>query len=398
MKLVLVADSFPPLRTSGAVQLRDLAREFARQGHFLTVLLPGHDLVHPWVIDNIDGVQVVRLRTPRTKDISYVRRALGEWLMPYAMRRNLRKSPLAREQWDGVIWYSPSIFHAPMVSSLKQQSLCKAYLIIRDIFPEWAADIGLMRRGYVYRAFKHIAQQQYDVADIIGVQTDGNLAYFYDWRQKLAGRQLEVLQNWLDKPVKTRCRIRIDDTPLAGRKIAVYAGNMGVAQGMDCVLDLADRMRARTDIGFLFVGRGSEVARMRGRAINGGLDNVFFYDEIDPNEITDLYSQCEVGIIALHARHKSHNIPGKFLTYIQSGLPVFAIVNEGNDLAHMIRQECVGEACETHAINQLEQQFLTLIENVEEDHLLSDRCARLFERQFSVAQTVRQLISALSRS
>ena len=63
----------------------------------------------------------------------------------------------------------------------------------------------------------------------------------------------------------------------------------------------------------------------------------------------------------------------------------------------MIRQECVGEVCETYRIDELEQRFLTLIKSVERDNLLPDRCVHLFERQFSVSQTVRQLINALSQ-
>jgi hypothetical protein len=46
MRIALIADTFPPLRTSGAVQLRDLSREFARQGHALTVMLPTAGLSH----------------------------------------------------------------------------------------------------------------------------------------------------------------------------------------------------------------------------------------------------------------------------------------------------------------------------------------------------------------
>ena len=217
MRIALIADTFPPLRTSGAVQLRDLSREFARQGHQLTVLLPASDLDRDWELQNADGVEVLRLRAPRTKDIGYVRRTLGELLMPFAMLRNLRKSPLARQKWDGVVWYAPSIFHGPLARALKRASGCKGYLIIRDIFPEWAVDMGLMGRGLPYQFFDAVARYQYSVADVIGVQTPGNLAYFEKWRQQ-PGRTLEVLQNWLGEPAKKPCAIRVDATLLAGAR------------------------------------------------------------------------------------------------------------------------------------------------------------------------------------
>ncbi|OQS42519.1 glycosyltransferase family 4 protein [Chromobacterium haemolyticum] len=395
MKIALIADTFPPLRNSGAVQLRDLSREFVRQGHALTVLLPCSDQTAPWLLEELNGVQVLRLRAPKTKDISYVRRTLGELAMPFAMLRQLRKSPLARESWEGVVWYAPSIFHAPLVSALKKSTKCKGYLIIRDIFPEWAVDMGLMGRGLLYRFFNAVARYQYSIADVIGVQTPGNRMYFEQWQTR-PGRQLEVLQNWLDKPADVRCSIQICETALAGRKVLVYAGNMGVAQGMDILLELADKLRNRQDIGFLFVGRGSDAGRLKQTAFAMGLENVLFFDEIHPDEIPDLYAQCSAGIVALDRRHKSHNIPGKFLTYMQNGLPVLANVNSGNDIAHLIREEQVGQVCESNQVDELLQLTGKLMSQIEVDSTLSDRCNRLFLRDFSVERAVQQIVEALS--
>jgi glycosyltransferase involved in cell wall biosynthesis len=394
LRVALIADTFPPLRTSGAVQLRDLSREFIRQGHDLTVLLPCAEMSEPWQLEDMDGVRVLRLKAPRTKDIDYVRRTLGEFLMPFAMRRNLRSSPLATERWDGVVWYAPSIFHAPLANSLKKASACKGYLIVRDIFPEWAVDMGLMGRGLPYRVFDAVARYQYSVADVIGVQTPGNRTYFDAW-QRSPGRKLEVLQNWLDRPADMPCSIRVNQTSLAGRKVFVYAGNMGVAQGMDILLDLAEQLHDRADVGFLFVGRGSDAQRLKRAAHARKLTNVEFFDEIHPDEIPDLYSQCSVGIVALDPRHKSHNIPGKFLTYMQSGLPVLANINAGNDLAALIRNEQVGQVCESNQIDELTSWAQALLRQVDSDELLPQRCRELFVREFSAEQAVRQIVTAL---
>lgn len=395
MKLVLIADTFPPLRTSGAVQLRDLAREIVRQGHELTVLLPDATLDEPWALENYDGAQVLRLKAPQTKDINYLQRTIGEWMMPHSMWRNLKRSPLARQHWEAVLWYSPSIFHGPLVRSLKRQSGCKGYLIIRDIFPEWAVDLGILRPGLAYGFFKWIAQRQYDVADIIGVQTPGNLSYFEQWQAAGNDRSLQVLQNWLGRPANAQCPIRIEETPLAGRKILVYAGNMGIAQGMDILLDLAERLKARDDIGFLLVGRGNNQSVLKKSAAERHLNNVLFFDEIDPDEIPDLYAQCHAGIVALAHRHKSHNIPGKFLTYMQNGIPVLANINPGNDLAALIRREDVGEVCETNNLDELEQCCIALVNRLDTDPKLPEHCLNLFEGQFAVSQTVDQLVSSL---
>lgn len=358
------------------------------------MLLPAPDIDRPWVAEEMDGVQVLRLRAPRTKDIGYVRRTIGEFLMPFFMRRNFLKSPFAKTKWDGVVWYAPSIFHGPLAWFLKKSSNCRSYLIIRDIFPEWAVDMGLMGKGLPYLFFKAVARYQYSVADVIGVQTSGNAEYFSSWKER-PGNRLEVLQNWLSDAPDRGCPINIGQTPLNGRKIFVYAGNMGVAQGMDILLDLADRLRERSDIGFLFVGRGSESTRLSNSAKARGLENTFFHDEIFPDEIPGLYAQCHAGIVALDRRHKSHNIPGKFLTYMQSGLPVLAVINPGNDLAQMIRQENVGVVNEDGDLNSLERQTLELISRLAVEHNIKDSCRNLYRRLFSPATAVEQIVSAL---
>jgi glycosyltransferase involved in cell wall biosynthesis len=397
MRIVLIADAFPPMRTSGAVQMRDLAQEFLRQGYRPTVLVPAPGLGKPWVHEEVDGVEVLRLDSPRTKDVGYARRAFGELLMPFAMLKNLRRSPLADVRWDGVVWYSPSIFLGAVAHVLKRQSGCPSYLIVRDIFPEWAVDMGLMGRGLPYRFFKLVERYQYSVADTIGVQTRANLPYFGRWAER-STRSVEVLQNWLADAPDVGCSIRVGQSTLAGRRIFVYAGNMGVAQGMDILLDLAERLRERADIGFLFVGRGSESARLREEAAQRGLGNIVFHDEVDPTEIAGLYAQCHVGIVALDPRHKTHNIPGKFLSYMQAGLPVLANINEGNDLVALIERERIGKACCNHNIDTLEALARQLADEIAVDANFSERCRALAARMFSPTAVVSQVLAAFARA
>ena len=400
MRIALIADTFPPLRTSGAVQLRDLSREFVRQGHALTVMLPTAGLSTPWSLEDFDGVQVLRLRAPKTKDINYLSRTINEFLMPFDMLRNLRKSPLAKECWNGVVWYAPSIFHGPLAHALKKASACRGYLIIRDIFPEWAADMGLMSRGLPYKLFRAVANYQYSVADVIGIQTQGNQSYFAD----RPNTRIEVLQNWLTDAKNVGCSIDVLSGALAGRTIFVYAGNMGAAQGMDVLLDVAERLRSRTDIGFVFVGRGSDAKRLRADADIRGLDNMAFFDEIDPDEIPGLYTQCHIGIVALDPRHKTHNIPGKFLSYLQAGLPVLASINPGNDLVGMIESEGVGRVCTDHSVDTLQRLTLELVDEMAAargtqstgNADVSKRCKALAARLFSPETAVRQIVAALA--
>ena len=121
-RIVLIGDSFPPLQNSCAIQLRDLSREFCRQGYDLTVMVPSPDLENFCLIEQVDGVRVVYLKSPQIKGINFFRRSINEFLLPFYMYQNLMRSTLAKEKWDCVVWYSPSIFHGPLVKKLKKFS------------------------------------------------------------------------------------------------------------------------------------------------------------------------------------------------------------------------------------------------------------------------------------
>jgi glycosyltransferase involved in cell wall biosynthesis len=186
-------------------------------------------------------------------------------------------------------------------------------------------------------------------------------------------------------------------TPLAGRVLFVYAGNMGVAQGMPVLMDLAEAMLHDERAGFVFVGRGHGYAALVLDAARRGLSNVWFHDEIDPDEVPGLLAQCHVGLVALDRRHQSHNIPGKFLSYMHAGMPVLASVNPGNDLVSLIEERGVGEAVCSHDIADLvpaAQRLVALIQSKDAPELAS-RSRALAEVLFSSQVAAEQVVAGL---
>lgn len=391
LQIALISTDYPPLRTSTAVLVRDLAEQFAALGHRIVVFAPSPSK-QPWEIENANGVEVLRLAAPPTRLESNVRRAIAEMWLPFALLRNLRKSPLAATQWDLVVWFSPPIFYRPLISALRRISGGRArkYMILRDIFPEWAVDLGILKEGPVYFVLKAISVLHYAIADAIGVQSESNLSYLPKWI-RASRRRTEVLQNWMAVTPNIGCSISVEKTSLAGRKIFVYTGNMGVAQGMDIFIDLVESLRHRQDIGFLFVGRGTEYANLVADCTARSLDNILFFGEIDSLEIPGLLAQCHVGLVALHPDHKTHNIPGKFVSYARYGLPVLARVSVGTDLAKLIEEEDVGRAYTGNSVSELKRLAEELADNDALRNSMSARGAQLGSRLFSPEAAARQI-------
>ncbi|MBK5206267.1 MAG: hypothetical protein JJD98_12930 [Polaromonas sp.] len=135
---------------------------------------------------------------------------------------------------------------------------------------------------------------------------------------------------------------------------------------------------------------------MRTDAAERGLDNVAFFDEIDPSEIPGLYAQCHAGVVALDPRHKTHNIPGKFLSYMQAGLPVLASINPGNDLADVINHERVGKVSTDASVDTLRVLAEQLVDEMKTDVEIQARCKSLSARLFSPEAAVKQIVQALA--
>lgn len=394
MRIAIIADVFPPMRSSGAVQLRDLSREMVKQGHEVTIMIPDPSISKRWSLEMLDGVEVLRLRSFRTRDTNYLRRTFAELAMPYAMRFNLKRSPLASRRFDGVVWYSPTIFLGPLVKWVKKKNQCRAYLIIRDIFPEWAVDMGLMRKGPAYHFFRKIAEYQYSIADVIGVQTPGNIAFF---EQPTITARVEILHNWLSETTTQLCSIDISNTSLVGRRVAVYAGNMGVAQGMSQIMEVVKSLKSDNQIGFVFVGRGTDAELLKKEAIEKGLDNVLFFDEIDPDEIPGLYAQCDIGLVVLHPKHRTHNIPGKFISYMHSGLPTFAVVNKRNDIIELIEKNGVGWAYADEPTEVLAKRLRSSLQAVTQSDNIRLKCKNLALALFGSESAVKQVADGLEK-
>lgn len=394
MNLILIADIYAPATLSAAQQLRDFAEGMAaRPDDTVVVLVPAIDAKLP-AYEAIGNLHLIRADCLKTKDVGYLRRVLAELLLPIFLYRALRKSPLAKLPLQGIVWYSPSIFLGPLVHWLKRQNRCRSYLILRDLFPDWAVDAGIMRKGLAYRVLKRVEAYQYRRADVIGVQTPANLPHLQAFANQQ--RRLEVLPNWLAPAVMAPCPIDLASSPLAGRKILVYAGNMGVAQDMQPILAMVKAMQSAADWGFVFVGRGSEVARIRGLIAQGRLENVLVFDEIDAAAIPALFAQCHAGLLALDPRHKTHNIPGKFIAYLRAGLPVLARVNPGNDLIELISVQQLGFVCAEADIGSLQNACTALFQSSDSQlKTMADNGHRLWQRAYSAAACCQQVKSGL---
>lgn len=398
MRLLVVADTYFPNKSSVAVLLSDLTSVFLEQGVDVSVLVPASDQDQDLTFSEINGCQIIRVRALKTKDVGYFYRAFSEWFNPWIMWIRLRRDGrLMSESFHGIIWYSPTIFWPPLIKRLKVQFSCKTYLILRDIFPDWAMHLGLIQQGWRFSILKRIERSQYSLADYIGVQSPNNLKYFNNNYPQYSTKA-QVLWNWA-RPAKAalnlvRLPVGLEEN-FFEKTIFVYVGNLGVSQDPERLLELAQHLRARNDLGFLVIGRGTFYQQLREHIQIRDLNNIVILNEIDPDLLPDLLTRCSIGILLLDSRHLTHNIPGKLITYLQSGLPVLAAINPGNDLVELIHQYQIGAVYTGGDAAQLSEIALDLANTVKNDKNISSRARMFVEKQFSALDAVGQVSKSL---
>lgn len=392
MRILLLVDCYLPHPKSQAKLIHDLGVELVRQGHEVAVVAPSDSVGAPLEVATEDGLTVARVRGPRIKGAGKVLRAIHEERLSSLLWRRGRPF-FEQRRFDLVVYYSPTIFFGKLVRRLKRLWGCPAYLILRDIFPQWAVDAGVLRKRLVWRFFRRRELQQYAAADVIGVQSPRNLDYF---RAELPGRpyRLEVLYNWtlLDEGELAgdglRARLGLTD-----EVIFFYGGNIGVAQDMDNILRLAASFPREPRALFLLVGDGSEVPRLEEKLRRERIGNVRILPAVGQRQYLSMLREVDVGLISLDRRLKTQNFPGKMLGYMQAALPILASLNAGNDSASILTEAEAGLCALNGDDGQLLRHAVALAGDPELRRRLGARGRKLLEARFSASAAARQTVS-----
>jgi glycosyltransferase involved in cell wall biosynthesis len=127
---------------------------------------------------------------------------------------------------------------------------------------------------------------------------------------------------------------------------------MGPSQYLDLILDIAEKMKDRTDLLFLLVGDGKEKLRLQALAHSKELNNVRFEGFVSRDEYPSLLEACTIGLVCLSPQNQTPVVPGKILGHMAAGLPIAAFLQAASDGHQLIRDaKCgvSGDSADTNA-------------------------------------------------
>ena len=381
--IIIIADTFFPDNSSVSVQIADLAEQLIKEDCICYIILPSSLLIeknHVKVFKK--NINLIFLKSFKQKHKSFVLRAFSELFLPFCLIKNFNKNLLNCKNIYGIVCYSPSIFFGVFVKMLKQTYSTKSYLIVRDLFPRWTVDLGLLSKSSLqYKFFDFVNNYQYKQNDFIGIQSIGNFHFFKkDFKNKI-----EVLPNWLNPNINPVEKPKLGLNNIDSNKfIITYTGNIGVAQGFDVLFDTIKILNLRDDILFIIIGKGDKFSYFKDLCEKYKLNNIYLLSDLHPKELDAIYNISNLGLVSLDIRHKTHNIPGKLINYLKYGLPVFVNCNPGNDLINMINENFIGFALSSNNPNEIKKKLLVFIKQVYNDKNINKRCRKYFMKNFDV--------------
>lgn len=395
MRIALFPDEYLPEGTRvHAKMFNELAVELQSQGHDVVVITPGKsNQERDLVIDYVNNVEVWRFRSGTLRGVGMVKRAINESLLSFrawvAIRKKVQENP-----FELCINYSPTIFFGPLMHWMRKTHNSRIYLILRDMFPQWAIDEGIIRKGsIVARYFQCFERLNYKASHQIGLMSDANVTYFSSIHPQF--KNLEVLRNWSNMKCHGMPCSLIDirkQTATEDKVLFFYGGNIGHAQDMANLLRLVRNMKDVPSAHFLFVGQGDEFDLVLEKKEEWRLDNLSVMGAVSQEVYADILTQVDVGLFSLARSHKAHNFPGKLLGYKANRVPILGSLNPDNDLSMYINDNQCGFAYINGEDELLTEAARKLTEDANLREQLGENGRKTLEHYFSVSSAAKVVL------
>jgi colanic acid biosynthesis glycosyl transferase WcaI len=343
VRILIVADRYPPEARSAAVLYQELAEELVRRGHGVSVVtkmptdyVPGTEGGTKGAVikrsEKMGGVSVVRVSGWSSFHASIAFRALQQVALSLAFIPPLMRVPRP----DVLLVYSPPLFLAATVGILGRLRRIPCVLNLHDIYPRTAIQLGMLTNGLAIVLARLLEAFVYNAATAIVVPARGSRTILVD-ENAIPQSKIHVVPNWVDTdsflPASKNNNFR-DAHGFAGSFVVTYAGVMGFVQDLTTIIECARRMQGVRDIIFLLIGDG--VYADRWKALAGGLSNVRFLPMLPKETYFDALAASNVGLVALSERLSSPAIPGKVQSIMAVGCPIVATVPVASDAANII--------------------------------------------------------------
>lgn len=338
----------------------DLLREFVKHGHEVRIISPAEKRTgqNTHVIREKNSV-ILKLKTGNTQKTGIIEKGISTVMMEPLYVHAIRKY-FAKEKFDLVLYSTPPITFCRAVKYVKKRDGAKTYLLLKDIFPQNAVDMGMLQKtglkGLLYKYFRVKEKKLYRISDTIGCMSEANVAYVLEHNPEISPSKVEVCPNSMELvdlslPYRERMAVREKYGIPKDRTVFVYGGNLGKPQGIGFMLKCLHSQRKNRNVFFLIVGNGTEYPRVEKYIEKYRPENIKLMPWIPREDYDRVISACDVGMIFLDHRFTIPNFPSRLLNYMAAKLPVLACTDVNTDIGKVIVDNGFGWWCESTQVD-----------------------------------------------
>ncbi|AVQ24293.1 glycosyltransferase family 4 protein [Fusobacterium periodonticum] len=361
----------------------DLIQELTGFGDKVTILSITSDL-KPFQIKKISkkNIDLIYIGSFQLYNVNIFRKGLSILSLPFFMRRAIKGLDL--KKFEVVLYETPPITWAGIVKEIKKKNKIKSFLMLKDIFPQNAVDIGLMKKeGVIFKYFKRKEKLLYEISDYIGCMSKGNMDYILKNNPGISQEKVYYFPN-----TKKDTGNRSMDFEKEKLQF-VYGGNMGLPQGVLNIAPAITYFKNDKDIEFIFVGKGTEWNKIN--EYFKEQKNVKVLESLPREEYEKLLSSCDAGFIFLDSRFTIPNYPSRTLAYLEKGIPIIAATDKNTDIRNLVQDNNVGLWSCSDDIASLIENIKIMKENKEIRKEFSKNARELFLKEFQVERSVELL-------
>jgi len=331
--------SYPDVKVNSSMYT-DLAIEFASRGYEVFVAVANGRGKTSLNIEG--GVTVLRVKTMELFKTSVLKKGFANLILPFQVTFAIDKF-FNGVRFDAIVASTPPITYLGTIQRLKKKFKPIIYLVLRDIFPQNAKDLGLIKNKILFAYFRKQEKLLYSISDYIGCMSQGNKNYVIKHNSDVSPVKIHLLPNWKNIAVYTQPDENLKSMfGLVGKYIALYGGNMGKPQKIDSIIELASKLVILKDVVFLLIGEGSEKKRIADLIEERKLLNVKIMDPLPRLQYQELVKICDVGLVNLHSDFTIPNIPSRTLSYWEAKIPVLASIDPNTDFSSILEQSGSG--------------------------------------------------------
>ena len=346
MRVLYIATSFPE-PNKGATIYTDLAEALHEAGHEITVAVSEQARNSSQTqMKKERGFDVLRVVTGNYYDVDLIQKGITTLRIPTLMKKGISQY-LSDRKFDFILYEAPPVTNASLVSWAKIKFQCPSYLMLKDIFPQNAADIGIMKKSSpLFKFFKYKEKKLYESADIIGCMSKANKQYIINHNPWLDENKIELFPNTkriVDSidPVQQEMRHKYSIPEDAC--VFLFGGNMGKPQYVDLLCKVVIDCKDDNNVFFLFVGRGTERYKLEETIKNEEIKNAIVIENLPRDQYEQITIESDVGLIILDPRFTIPNYPSRILSYMEYSKPVIAATDKSTDLKDLIENAKCGE-------------------------------------------------------